>query len=83
MASFVLARKVHFMDSRNLPSASQSSTANSTINALLSPSPYIACWAARKPITAMIDLYERRTAAVAATGHGFPVLEVEETRAMA
>ena len=35
----------------------------------LIPSPYIACWAARQPITVMIDLYERRTAAVAASGH--------------
>ncbi len=42
----------------------------------LIPPPYIACWAARKPITAMIDLYERRTAAVAATGHESPVIEV-------
>src|SRR5680860_775174 len=41
----------------------------------LIPPPYIACWAARKPITAMIDFYERRTAAVA----GSPVLEVEQT----
>jgi hypothetical protein len=32
-----LGRKVHFTESRNLPSASQSSTVNSTINALLSP----------------------------------------------
>jgi hypothetical protein len=32
-----LGRKVHLTESRNLPSASQSSTVNSTINALLSP----------------------------------------------
>ena len=76
LANFVLGRKVQFTDSRNLPSASQSSTANSTINALSIPPPYIACWTARKPITAMIDLYERRTAAVAATGHESPVIEV-------
>jgi hypothetical protein len=43
----------------------------------LIPPPYIACWAARKPITAMIDLYERRTAAVAASGHESPVIEVK------
>ena len=48
---------------------------SSSPNALI-PSPYIACWAARKPITAMIDLYERRTAAVATTGHDSPVIEV-------
>ena len=42
----------------------------------LIPLPYIACRTARKSITAMVDLYERRTAAVAATGHESPVLEV-------
>jgi len=32
-----LWRKVHFIEFDNFPSASQSSTSNSTINALLSP----------------------------------------------
>jgi hypothetical protein len=41
----------------------------------LIPSPYIACWAASEPIIVMIDLYERRTAAVAATGHESSVVE--------
>jgi hypothetical protein len=35
----------------------------------LIPSPNIACDAASQPITTMIYLNERRTAAVAATGH--------------
>jgi hypothetical protein len=37
LAEFFLWRKVQFVEFRNLPSASQSSTSNSTINALLSP----------------------------------------------
>jgi hypothetical protein len=36
---------------------------------ILVPSPYIACDATRQPVTVMIDLYERRTATVAATRH--------------
>jgi hypothetical protein len=77
LASFVPGRSVHFTDFRNFPSASQSPTANSDNKCTLIPPPYIACWAARKPITAMIDLYERRTAAVAASGHESPVIEVK------
>ena len=44
----------------------------------LIPPPYIAYWAARKPITAMIDLYERRTAAMAATWHELQTHEVQQ-----
>ena len=36
---------------------------------ILVPLPDIACDATSQPITVMIDLYERRTAAVAATEH--------------
>jgi hypothetical protein len=37
----------------------------------LIPLPPIACRATSQPITVMIDLYERRTAAFTATGHPF------------
>jgi hypothetical protein len=48
-------RKVHFTESRNFPSASQSSTARTFI-----PAPDIACEAASQLIAVMIYLYERR-----------------------
>jgi len=54
-----LGRKVHFTESRNFPSASQSSTANSTMNAFLFPRHTLHNDATSQPITVMIDLYER------------------------